>query len=253
MLGVTLLIAFLGWEGRQSVVSLQETENRILKMQSLLSEMEKNVSLSHILADAAYGQQVHAARGALSTALSEELRRTSQPEAFYRIQHLLKLEKEFYNSYLQLASSTTSHAPASALQPLILISGEMHHELTTLLNEHQERQREITLEVDSWLIGGMLLAMILAGVAIILTMISFKRSVRSGILFIEDVEKGKLNTRVEYKSGDELGILLGSLQKMGEALLYAEQQHLRTHMSRIALSAMMETSMEPLTLNEQLT
>ncbi|MBF0612384.1 MAG: diguanylate cyclase [Magnetococcales bacterium] len=169
-----------------------------------------------------------------------------KPVLVAKLQEVLHLKENYANQVKLLAQ-----APQES-SSLVESARKVHQTLDTLLQEEKKRAEEEYNEYNSMFIILMFVVTISYVILLPLVMYSVNSSLRGGIRFVREVAAGNLNASMEEHNYDEIGYLLEALRDMANSLQAKEDENLRGQMSRLALSGLLETSLEPLSQSDQL-
>ncbi|MBF0283882.1 MAG: diguanylate cyclase [Magnetococcales bacterium] len=244
---MTILIAGLGGIIMQRALALERHQTRLHQMNEALLEARRHEKNYLLRGDASYQQFV-----ALWLSTLEELAHQGMaqfkddPVMAARLEDIIGLKK----SYSEQFQDVLSHPREN--QSVVNAARNLHRALDELLHDERNRVETAYQGFEMMFVAMMLAATVSYVLLVPLVMYSITHSLKIGIRFVREVAEGRLNTPMESFSDDEIGYLLTSLRDMAAALRDKEEENLRGQMSRLALSGLLETSLEPLSQAEQL-
>jgi|GEM_PF-4614394 len=137
-------------------------------------------------------------------------------------------------------------------QEIVNTAQQIHQEFEELLIEERIHATESQVFTKRVFVVTVLVAMLISIVVIRLVMKSVTRSLRSGIRFSLAVGEGRMDILMEDPGDNEVSRLLMVLVNMRRNLVILEERNLRAMTSHILLTSLLETTLEPISLQEQL-
>ncbi|MBF0423749.1 MAG: GAF domain-containing protein, partial [Magnetococcales bacterium] len=137
-------------------------------------------------------------------------------------------------------------------QEMVQAARRVHAALEAAAVEMNARNSEGHAYAESVFLGAAIAAIVVAMVVILLVMRSMTRSFNVGRRLAKDIGEGRLNVPLGKHGNDEIGQFLQAMEAMRGDLAAMEKQNLKALASRIAISALLETSLEPFSMDEQL-
>ncbi|MBF0612925.1 MAG: diguanylate cyclase, partial [Magnetococcales bacterium] len=244
---LAIFIAGLGGIIMQRATAMESLLTRLHQINESLLETRRHEKNFLLRKDGQYYQLMEHWLQRLDDLTRETMAEFKEkPFLVKRLAEVLQLKENYALQLKQLAL-----APQESLS-LIDTARKVHHALESLLQEEKKRAAEEYNEYNSMFIVLMFVVTISYVILLPLVMYSINSSLRGGIRFVREVAAGNLNASMEEYNYDEIGYLLEALRDMAKSLQAKEEENLRGQMSRLALSGLLETSLEPLSQSDQL-
>ncbi|MBF0439936.1 MAG: diguanylate cyclase [Magnetococcales bacterium] len=254
MFGLVLLLATLSWQNMQTLVGLEQDHDELIQMQENLLEVrrhEKNFLLRH---EKIWFQYVRERMARLQSIL-ENKRLWNWDSAEQSRQEAIEYVQLYLNHFEAiLGDETLSVEGRIDMAEMNLVPVARHlQEIVANRLSIQAKGRVVHLaRSERFYAIIVVFALLSSAILVFLVTRSIIPSLLSGIRFADEIAAGNLHARLAKIPGDEIGILLNAMQKMGNDLQHMEDGNLRAQCSRLALHALLETSLEPLSLQQQL-
>jgi diguanylate cyclase (GGDEF)-like protein len=254
IVGLTLLLTSLSWQNTQTQVKLEKSRDTVAQMQEQLLEARRHEKNYLLRQDAAWLQKTQSTMEHLEQVVQEV-----EEKAFFNEKpywHLVQEQIKIYRGHLQrlLDSPKLSYSEQFAIveSDLVLPARELHalfkKRWSTLSQSHQDHLQR-SEQTQSVLIT---LAIAISALLVWLITRSILVSLQLGMQFAKEIASGNLRARISHVPRDEVGALLRAMQQMGNDLQLMEERDLRAQAARLALNALLESSLEPLSLQRQM-
>ncbi len=164
---------------------------------------------------------------------------------------LQKYRKEF-TQLVKDRSLSAEEKRADSERYLVPTARQLHALLDEQVSVSEKYLENYLAHTERVNAGVMVLAMLVSGALTFMLMRSVLSSIEVGKRFVHGISSGALHTKMSGFPKDEIGLLLRAMQAMGVDLQRMDDENTRALTARLALSAILETSMEPLSLQQQL-
>ncbi|MBF0341637.1 MAG: diguanylate cyclase [Magnetococcales bacterium] len=254
IVGLVLLLAMLAWQNMQMLVGMERGHDRLQQMRESLLEArrhEKNFLLRH---EDTWAEQTREWMVKLSHQIRDEegLGGILEIEVWREAGRMVQ---EYLDRFEQIVgdkrSNTTELIQAVEIQ-LVPVARKLNELLIKRLSVRSDNQSGLLERTERFYAGFVIFAMLFSSFMVFFLTRSIVRSLQAGVRFSQEIAHGNLGAKIIDIPPDEIGILLTAMQKMGEDLQRLEEVNLRAQTSRLAMSALLESSLEPLTLQRQL-
>ncbi|MBF0310400.1 MAG: diguanylate cyclase [Magnetococcales bacterium] len=254
MVSLVLLLAGMAWQDLRTLSGLEKEKDRLVQMQESLLEArrnEKNFLLRH---DQSWVELNRNWMERLDRLIREQQavdlpsNRGLWQEAAQRVRDYL----ECFGEIASEAGPSISDKAGEAETRLVPLARRLHALVEGRIASQTQSQREYLSQAERFYAGFVVFAMVLSGLLVFLVTRAITSSLKVGIRFAEEIASGNLQARMGTIPRDEIGILLSAMQRMGEDLQRLEEGQIRSLASRLAMSALLETSLEPLSLARQM-
>ncbi|WP_130471510.1 diguanylate cyclase domain-containing protein [Candidatus Magnetaquicoccus inordinatus] len=254
IVGLTLLLTALSWQNTQIQVKLEKSRDTVALMQEQLLEARRHEKNFLLRRDQQWLQKAHDAIEQLDRQVQE-----MGATAFFNEQPYWQLVYDQLQNYLLqihklLDIPNLSHEEQLAIVETELVppARQLHHlfksRWTELSQTHHDHLRR-SEKTQSVLIT---LSMIISALLVWFITRSIIASLQMGMQFAKEIAKGNLRARIPEIPRDEVGALLQAMQQMGSDLQQLEERDVRAQAARLALNALLESSLEPLSLQRQM-
>ncbi|MBF0096928.1 MAG: diguanylate cyclase [Magnetococcales bacterium] len=206
---------------RRESIWLQQTQSALDQLERMVQEMEEKAFFN----ERPYWQRVH-----------EQLK-------IYR-GHLLRL----------LATPELGYAEQYAIveSDLVPPARELHALFKTRWSSLSQSHRDHLARSEQTQSVLVTLAIAISALLVWIITRSILVSLKMGMQFAREIASGNLRARINHIPRDEVGALLRAMQQMGTDLQRMEERDLRAQAARLALNALLESSLEPLSLQRQM-
>lgn len=254
LVGLVLLLSMLAWQNMQILDKMDKNRHRFERIQRSLLEVrrfEKNILMRH---DATSVQLFRNKLATLSWMIDEEKRSSiSSKVVIWRDLDLAvqgyrrSVEQIVHNQDLSL-SERVAMGDASVV-PLARHLHDVLQKLELTLSDNRQLHLDWTARFYA---GYVVLTIIISVLIVLFIAYSLHASLKTGMRFVRAIESGNLRATIPKIPGDEIGMLLQAMQNMGSELQRLEEANIHAMTARLALSALLETSQEPLPLPSML-
>lgn len=238
----------------RTVAELDKMHDQLQNMQLIFTEVRRQEKNYLMRLEGGWAEQTLSNAERLSHMLQESNALVVHDEQAFR-SNALDLLQEYRKEFIQLVNDRTLSAEkkrAEAERDLVPTARRLHTLLekqVSISEKHLENHLTRTERVNAWV---MVFAILGAVSMTFMLMRSILSSLEVGRRFVQGISSGALHTKMLEFPRDEIGLLLKAMQAMGLDLQRMEDANTRAMTSRLALSAILETSMEPLSLQRQL-
>ncbi|MBF0185240.1 MAG: diguanylate cyclase [Magnetococcales bacterium] len=253
-MGLTLLLTSLSWQNTQTQAKLEKNRDTVAQMQEILLEArrhEKNFLLRH---DPAWLQKTQVAMEHLDLLVQE-----MGSKAFFNERPYWQLVHDQLHDYLEhvhqlldLPNLTYPEQFALVESKLIPPARELHQLLKTRWNDLSSLHMDHLQRSEKTHTVLITLTILISALLVWIITRSILSSLQMGMAFAKEIASGNLRARIADIPRDEVGALLHTMQRMGSDLLLLEERDVRAQAARLALNALLESSLEPLSLQRQL-
>lgn len=255
IVGLVLLFAMLAWQNMQLLVGMERGHERLQQMREALLEArrhEKNVLLrAH---EETWTLQTREWMTRLTHLVREEegVSGLAEVEIWRDAGRLIQEYLDNFEEIIKNHELSRDQRIDAVERSLVPVARRLHELIGQRLQVRQHNQDAHLERTERFYAGFVVLAMLVSGLLVYFLTRSIVSSLQSGVRFAEEIAAGNLRATIASIPSDEIGVLLRAMQKMGNDLQHLEDVNVRSQTSRLALSALLESSLEPLSLQRQL-
>ncbi|NGZ06925.1 MAG: GGDEF domain-containing protein [Magnetococcales bacterium] len=254
MVGLILLFATLEWQNLQTLTRHEIRTHRLLQMQQALLEARRHEKNYILRQDTNWTDQNRYWTGELIR-LTQEVRAMGP----FHLDGIWQQVIDLTLRYQQIIANVVEGPKGSPELIMARVESELVPVARQLQSMLKNQMASISLDRDKHFsytenmhLFFIIFSMVVSVLLIVVILRPLNRSLAAGIDFAESISTGELSARMPDVPQDEIGNLLLAMQKMGQDLQMLENHNLRAQSARLALSALLESSLEPLTLQRQL-
>lgn len=264
---VVLLVIVVSVVGLRILISnaaMERHVSRLGQVQVALLEARRHEKNFLLRGDESYAQKTTRWLGKVEEVSKEEANLVDNDRAMQ--EHwlsIVRFESDYvkrfqaYVDYLKNPSLNRNDPAVKARmeaydQEMIQAARRVHTALESIAAEMSDQNSEGHTYAKSLFLGAVIVAIAVAIVVILLVMKSVTRSLKMGTQLAKEIGEGRLDVPLGNHGNDEIGQFLKSMETMRGDLVAMEKQNLRALTSRIAISALLETTLEPFSMEEQL-
>ncbi|MBF0420725.1 MAG: GGDEF domain-containing protein [Magnetococcales bacterium] len=250
LVGLVLLLTMLAWQNMKISENLDVEQHRLEQFQKALLESrrhEKNI----LLRNDVISVQQHRHWLAILTSLIDEEKnsvRVSEVAIWQEVEQDIQVYRRSIEPIFRNQGLSLTERIAMGESITVPLARHMH-EAIQKLEKIRNSNRQFHLDWTERFYAGYIVFTILLSILIVFFIAySLHNSLQTGIRFVREIESGNLRATIPKIPSDEIGMLLNAMQKMGSELQRLEEANIHAMAARLALSALLETSQEPLPL-----
>ncbi|MEO5362360.1 MAG: diguanylate cyclase [Magnetococcus sp. DMHC-8] len=254
MVGLMLLLASLAWQNMQTLIRMEGDQDGLLRMHGALLEARRHEKNYLLRREARWAEQAHGWMVRLHQMLAEQQARAPFPDR-PNWQEAAKVAQR----YLDILQSTIDHPPASHDAQIVAVetglvpaAQHLHTMLEQRLASLTHNREKLMGRTEKTYAILLVFSMLVSALLVLLVTRSITASLKIAVQFAREIAAGNLNAKIPTIPKDEIGFLLHVMQKMGDELRQMEANDIRAQSARLALTALLETSLEPLSLQRQM-
>ncbi|MEO5344769.1 MAG: diguanylate cyclase [Magnetococcus sp. YQC-9] len=252
--GLVLLLAMLAWQNMQILVGMEQGQERVHQMHEILLETRRHEKNFLLRQEEKWAELTRDRVAQLIRRIRAEEAMTigAEHEAWHEAGGLAQDYLDRFEEVSRDSGLTFEARIAMTERRIVPVAKRLHELFEIRLAQRHGKQSEHLAYAEQLHAIFVIMAILSAGTVVLLLTRSILRSLKSGVQFSNEIAAGKLNARIRNIPTDEIGILLHAMQKMGWELQRLDEANLRSQARRLALSALLESSLEPLSLQKQL-
>ncbi|MBF0163915.1 MAG: diguanylate cyclase [Magnetococcales bacterium] len=252
--GLVLLLSMLAWQNMQILVNMERGQERVRQMREALLESRRHEKNFLLRQDEKWASLTREWMTRLGQMVRDEAALTSgsEHEAWHEISDITQSYLDRFEALGQLPDHSWEERVIQSERHLVPLARQLHERFDARLATRLGKQEKHLAYTERLHTVFVILAILGAGIMVIMLTRSILRSLKSGVQFSRQIASGNLTATIDHIPKDEIGILLHAMQQMGRELHRLDETNLRSQARRLALSALLESSLEPLSLQKQL-
>ncbi|MBF0421828.1 MAG: diguanylate cyclase [Magnetococcales bacterium] len=254
LVGLVLLLAMLAWQNMQILDTLGQNHTRLQTMRISLLEArrcEKNYLLRF---ERRWVDLCLEKTDDLTRMIAAEARLNIPSEADHWRQAARSIAE-----YKERIDQTVQNGGPDLLQRVAIgerlvppAARPLHEALEKLIMIRAKTKKEHMDWTEHFYSYYVIFTITMTIIVFTLIAYSIRSSLLAGVRFVKEIEAGNLQARIPWIPPDNIGILFNAMHNMAAQLRRLEDANIHAMASRLALSALLETSQEPLPLPRQL-
>ncbi|MBF0190169.1 MAG: diguanylate cyclase [Magnetococcales bacterium] len=254
IVSLVLLLAMLAWQNMQILVGMEKGQERLQQMRASLLEArrhEKNFLLRH---EQTWAIQTREGMTRLIPMIRDEegLAGATEVEIWHEAEQLVQEYLDRFEDMVQDQGLSQAERVELVERSVVPVARRLHVLFADRMQARASTQEAHLARTERFYAGFVVLSMIFSGLLVFFLTRSILKSLRIGVRFAREIAAGNLRATIPAIPQDEVGVLLMAMQQMGRDLQRLEDVTVRAQTSRLALSALLESSLEPLSLPRQL-
>ncbi|GAB0056993.1 hypothetical protein SIID45300_01311 [Candidatus Magnetaquicoccaceae bacterium FCR-1] len=252
--GLVLLLSMLAWQNMQILVGMERGQERVRQMREALLEARRHEKNYLLRQDEKWADLTRDWMTRLGQMVRDETSQSSgaEHESWHEIDELTQTYLDRFEALGQIPLHSWKERVEQTERQLVPLARQLHERFDARLSARLGKQETHLAYTERLHTIFVVLAILSAGLMVFTLTRSILRSLKSGVQFSRQIAAGNLNATIDHIPKDEIGILLHAMQQMGRELNRLDETNLRSQARRLALSALLESSLEPLSLQKQL-
>ncbi|MBF0271981.1 MAG: diguanylate cyclase [Magnetococcales bacterium] len=254
VVSLVLLLAMLAWQNMQILVGMEKGHERLQLMHASLLEArrhEKNFLLRH---EETWAVQTRDCMTRLIPMIRDEegLAGAAELDVWHEAERLVQEYLDRFEDMVKDEGASQTERIEIVERSVVPVARRLHELFSARMKVRASTQEAHLERTERFYAGFVVLSMLLSGLLVFFLTRSILTSLRIGVRFAREIAAGNLRATIPVVPQDEVGVLLTAMQQMGQGLQRLEDANVRAQTSRLALSALLESSLEPLSLQRQL-